>query len=257
MAVNGIVIRVGQKWRRRDGGVVTVVTTKHSGRSPHARFPVSTDGGAAYTTGGRYSSDPKNVSPYDLVELIEDAPTAAAPTKGVNGVEIKGGQKWLRRDGTEVKIAAAWDSDVMYPVVDTKGERYTKKGEYEKELAPKPHAFDLVELIEAAPSAAAPTATLPAPASAPGLLEAAAGHMHDRAAAYDKPEGERSMAQTVAIFNLHHGAALTEAQGWHFMQILKDVRLFTDVDQPHRDSGEDGIAYSALKVEALLKGGAQ
>lgn len=48
---------------------------------------------------------------------------------------------------------------------------------------------------------------------APEILDAASGHMRARAATYDKPEGERSMAQTVAIFNLHHGTELTEAQG--------------------------------------------
>jgi hypothetical protein len=88
--------------------------------------------------------------------------------------------------------------------------------------------------------------------TAPDALDAAAGHMRARAAIYDKPEGERSMAQTVAIFNLYHGTQLTEAQGWHFMQILKDVRLFTR-DGYHADSAEDGIAYAALKVEAKSK----
>jgi hypothetical protein len=85
--------------------------------------------------------------------------------------------------------------------------------------------------------------------TAPDLLKAAAGHMLDRASTYDKPEGERSMAQTVDIFNRFHGTSLTEAQGWHFMQVLKDVRLFTRQGY-HADSGEDGIAYAALKCEA-------
>ena len=84
---------------------------------------------------------------------------------------------------------------------------------------------------------------------APEILDKAAGHMRDRAATYDRPEGERSMAQTVAIFNQFHGTSLTEAQGWHFMQVLKDVRLFTR-DGYHADSGEDGVAYAALKCEA-------
>lgn len=85
--------------------------------------------------------------------------------------------------------------------------------------------------------------------SAPDVLGAARQHMLDRAATYDKPEGERSMAQTVAVFNLFHGTRLTEAQGWHFMQILKDVRLFTRPAY-HADSAEDGVAYAALKAEA-------
>ena len=82
------------------------------------------------------------------------------------------------------------------------------------------------------------------------ILTAAAQHMRDRAATYDKPGGERSMAQTVAIFNLYHGTSLTEAQGWHMMQILKDVRLFARPGY-HADSAEDCTAYSALKAEAM------
>ena len=74
--------------------------------------------------------------------------------------------------------------------------------------------------------------------------------MRDRAATYDKPEGERSMGLTVTIFNLHHGTSLTEAQGWHLMQILKDVRLFARPGY-HADSAEDCTAYSALKAEAM------
>lgn len=91
-----------------------------------------------------------------------------------------------------------------------------------------------------------------APTSAPDFLEVAAGHMRDRAATYDKEAGERSMAQTVNVFNAFHGTQLTEAQGWHLMQILKDVRLFT---RPafHQDSAEDGVAYSALKAEAKAR----
>lgn len=84
---------------------------------------------------------------------------------------------------------------------------------------------------------------------APEILEKAAIHMSNRAATYDKPEGERSMAQAVSIFNQFHGTDMTEAQGWHFMQILKDVRLFTRSGY-HADSGEDSVAYAALKCEA-------
>lgn len=91
--------------------------------------------------------------------------------------------------------------------------------------------------------------TLP---TAPALLAKAADIMAERGKQYDKPAGERSMAQTVAVFNLHHGTNLTEAQGWHFMRILKDVRLFTR-DGYHADSADDGIAYQALMAEAKAK----
>lgn len=81
------------------------------------------------------------------------------------------------------------------------------------------------------------------------ILSRSAEHMQDRAATYDSPEGERSMARAVAVFNAFHGLGMTEAQGWHFMQVLKDVRLFTAPGY-HADSAEDGVAYCALKAEA-------
>lgn len=90
------------------------------------------------------------------------------------------------------------------------------------------------------------------PLTAPDILSAAEKHMRDRAATYDKPEGERSMAQTVAVFNTFHDTSLTEAQGWHFQQILKDVRLFTRAGY-HADSAEDCVAYAGLKAEAKAK----
>lgn len=90
-------------------------------------------------------------------------------------------------------------------------------------------------------------------ASAPTLLEAAAKHMRDRAAVYDKPEGERSMGRTVATFNTLTGHNLTESDGWTLMMILKLVR---DQQRPggHKDSIEDLVAYSALRGEARLAG---
>ena len=45
--------------------------------------------------------------------------------------------------------------------------------------------------------------------------------------------------------------SITESEGWLLMQILKDVRD-RQREKPHRDSLEDGIAYSALKAEARL-----
>lgn len=86
---------------------------------------------------------------------------------------------------------------------------------------------------------------------APALLDAAAGHMRDRAATYDQPSGERSMGRTVQAFNVITGRDLTESEGWLLMQILKDVRD-RQREKPHRDSLEDGIAYAALKAEARL-----
>ena len=87
--------------------------------------------------------------------------------------------------------------------------------------------------------------------TAPQLLNKAAAIMEQRASTYDKPEGERSMGATVKAFNIIAGRDLTESEGWLLLQILKDVRD-RQRKEPHVDSLEDGIAYSALKAEARL-----
>ncbi|CAB4197272.1 hypothetical protein UFOVP1309_3 [uncultured Caudovirales phage] len=83
------------------------------------------------------------------------------------------------------------------------------------------------------------------------LLNKAASHMQARAATYDKPEGERSMAATVAAYNAITGQAVSEANGWLFMALLKMVRD-NQRAEPHTDSVEDLIAYAALYGEARL-----
>lgn len=87
--------------------------------------------------------------------------------------------------------------------------------------------------------------------NANSILNAAAHHMQDRAATYDKPEGERSMVATVAAFKSTTGIALTEEQGWHFMALLKLVR--SQQGDYRADSYEDGVAYFALAGEAAAK----
>lgn len=79
------------------------------------------------------------------------------------------------------------------------------------------------------------------------VLQAALGHMQDRAATYDKPEGERSMPATVAAFNALTGHALTAEQGWLFMTVLKLCRTQQGGHRP--DNYEDGAAYFALMGE--------
>ena len=85
--------------------------------------------------------------------------------------------------------------------------------------------------------------------NATDILNKAAQHMADRAATYDKPEGERSMGRAVEAFNAITGRDLSESEGWLLMQVLKSVRLFTRPGY-HADSAEDGVAYAALVAEA-------
>ena len=89
--------------------------------------------------------------------------------------------------------------------------------------------------------------------TAEDFLEAARQHMIDRAAFYDSPGGERSMAATVKAFNAvtGDGRMNTEERGWLFMEILKQVR--SQKGCYRADNYEDGTAYSALRGEAARK----
>jgi hypothetical protein len=88
-------------------------------------------------------------------------------------------------------------------------------------------------------------------ATAPQILKSAIGHMEERAATYDKPQGERSMGKTVAMFNTLTEHGLTEEQGWLFMACLKMVRA--QQGGYRADSYEDGAAYFALAGESAAQ----
>lgn len=92
----------------------------------------------------------------------------------------------------------------------------------------------------------------PVPTTAHDILTAAGDHMDERAATYDKPEGERSMAATVAAFAATTGIEMTETDGWLFMCTLKMVR--SKQGKYRSDNYEDGAAYFALAGESAAKG---
>lgn len=87
--------------------------------------------------------------------------------------------------------------------------------------------------------------------SAPQILQTGMTHLADRAKQYDAPAGERSMADTVAMFNTLTKNSLSERDGWQFMELLKMVRS----RQGHFkvDTYEDGAAYAALAGEAAAR----
>ncbi len=70
----------------------------------------------------------------------------------------------------------------------------------------------------------------------------------------DGQQVERSMADTVAAFNLLEGTALTESQGWRFMALLKHKRAVSSAANGHYHADDylDGAAYTALAAEAAL-----
>lgn len=65
------------------------------------------------------------------------------------------------------------------------------------------------------------------------------------------------MGATVTAFNAITGRDLSEAEGWLLLQTLKDVRQWQNPSKYHHDSALDGVAYSALKAEALSEEQAQ
>lgn len=88
------------------------------------------------------------------------------------------------------------------------------------------------------------------PKSAREFLNTAVTTIDTRGETYDSPNGERSMGACVIAFNAITGAAMSEAEGYLFLQILKDVRQWQKLAY-HEDSALDCVAYAALKAEAL------
>ena len=88
--------------------------------------------------------------------------------------------------------------------------------------------------------------------NAADFLKKGLKHMEDRAATYDKEGGaERSMGKVVGAFNIITGHKLTEEEGWHFMELLKQVRSLQG--QYKEDCYEDLAAYAALRGECAAR----
>lgn len=83
-------------------------------------------------------------------------------------------------------------------------------------------------------------------------LREAADTLDERGKQYDSSGSERSMEKTVIIFNTLTGNSLTTAEGWQFMKVLKDVRLWSNTDVAHVDSIVDNLGYTALLAEETI-----
>lgn len=92
--------------------------------------------------------------------------------------------------------------------------------------------------------------------TATGLLEKAAQHQRNRAQDYDQPGGERSAAAVAAAFNAitrrSGDRAVSESEAWLFLQVLKQVRMFSAPGY-HADSAEDNVSYAALLGESKAR----
>lgn len=81
------------------------------------------------------------------------------------------------------------------------------------------------------------------------ILRTAEVCIGDRAASRDQPNGERSMARTVAAFNALTGHQLSERDGWLFMCTLKTACAATPCGRHNADDYVDLSAYAALAGE--------
>lgn len=116
------------------------------------------------------------------------------------------------------------------------------------------HGVEAERLIEQLERPGPPPSIAPR-VTAPGLLGRARETMEQRAREYDRPGGERSVAAVVAALNaILDRPALTETEGWLFMRLLKDVRMFAAPGY-HDDSAVDGVAYQALMAESRSREG--
>lgn len=91
--------------------------------------------------------------------------------------------------------------------------------------------------------------------TAPAILALGARALQDRAASRDQPDGERSMARAVAMFNAYAGGdrRMSETDGWMFMVFLKAARAVQGT--VNEDDYIDGAAYFALAGESATRGG--
>lgn len=79
------------------------------------------------------------------------------------------------------------------------------------------------------------------------ILGAASDAIAQRAKLRDLPQGERSMARTVAAFNAIAATNLDERDGWLFMACLKMARA--TAGEHHLDDYIDMASYAALAGE--------
>ncbi len=78
------------------------------------------------------------------------------------------------------------------------------------------------------------------------LLKSSLQTLIDRGTKRDTPDGERSMARTVAIFNAWTGSGMSEEDGWKFMVALKMARMTRKFNI---DNYVDAQSYFALLGE--------
>lgn len=91
----------------------------------------------------------------------------------------------------------------------------------------------------------------PAPETAADFLRKALNALSDRGVLRDSPEGERSMALTVRLFEVLTGLTIGEKNGWLFMICLKLAR--NQQGGVNLDDYIDLAGFSSLLGEHVAK----
>lgn len=92
------------------------------------------------------------------------------------------------------------------------------------------------------------------PKTAMDLLNECAQVQKDRGEQYDKAQtGERSFAACATAVNAITGRDLKGSDICLILQVLKDVRQYSDPTRLHEDSVLDKVSYASLHGEELYK----
>lgn len=103
------------------------------------------------------------------------------------------------------------------------------------------------------PDMPSPRPYQPKPITAIGIMQRGIGIMKERGLENAGADMERSFGSVATAFNAITGKDFTAAEVALILQILKDVRQWSDQTRLHKDSIIDCVNYAALKGEELFR----
>lgn len=176
--------KVGQVWRTRDGGKVTIDKIDGS-----ETYPISTACGFTYCADGSYYTEDFNrPNRLDLVDLVQDAPEETpAAQEPVRVFAV--GQVWERRDGHTTRVfqvePPSYGGELVVNCDD--GHWRRRNGRISDNIK---HPFDLVQLL--------PVTEPSAPAIADAMIAdaAALAPLHDTEAVQANRQETEAEAQS-------------------------------------------------------------
>jgi hypothetical protein len=164
-----------------------------------------------------YSNDVEAVTAIWERVMADDPVSEPNTTTVIQGFDDGSGQLWVTTDDPQVVLglpSAKWyacelRSDMMFRLKDEGGtwEPWTNSEFDGWATKIAQHFWPDRSPVQGQ------SASIDTPRTAASFLDAALGHMRDRASTYDKPQGERSMGNCVQAFNQLTGHTLTGRRG--------------------------------------------